>query len=423
MKRALIVAVLALLLGAFLVTLIVKEPGYVLIAYGNYTIESSVWILLLGFGSFFLALYILLRLVRSFLGSASLFGQWYGGLSARQAHKATLQAFIAMLEGNEARAKKLFIKAAPNTEQPLLNYWLAATLGKTLDTGSEGHSADQLVLAKFQELFPDADTLGSLLQAELLLRAQRHAEVLEQVKPYEAQGKKFPVVYRLLYQAQAGLGHWPEAVDLLPQLQQYHLLTAEDFLAAVRRSYWQLFDPDQARHRDTSGKLFRNAWDKRPAIVKDDAQLAARYARCMMALDDDEEVELLLRQWLEKHPLDKSSASQQQRADLIELYGLVEGTDVKRQLKQAEKWLLQTPDDPVLLLTVGRLALRNQLWALARDHFEHSHRRSPRADTCAELARLLSHLGEHEKSERYYREGLLSRIGGLPVLPQPQPKK
>jgi len=424
MKRLLIITLIALLIGASLVALIVKDPGYVLIAYGNYTLESSVWILLLGLITFAISFYILLRLVRSFLGSASFISRWFGGLSVRQASKYSLQGVVAILEGNYPRAKKLLVKSAPNVDQPLINYWLTTTL-----PGADNASRHRLV-ETFKETFPDNDQLHALLRAHLSLREEKFQDVIQELQPLQDQGKKIPAIYLILYQAYVGNSDWANAVSLLPMLHQYHLLEENQWLANVRRSYWQLFDPEQARHRDASGKLFRNAWDKRPQQVKEDTALLARYARCLMALDNDEDVEVLLRQWLDKHwhtalTENNSNSGFSEKAacsELVELYGMVEGADIKRQLKQAEKWLQQAHDHPQLLLTLGRLALRNQLWALARDFFEKSYRRQPRAETCAELARLLAHLGEPALSEKYYREGLINSIGGLPILPQPHNK-
>ena len=44
MRTLLIIALLALLLGVGLVALIQSDPGYILIAMGRYTVESSLWV-------------------------------------------------------------------------------------------------------------------------------------------------------------------------------------------------------------------------------------------------------------------------------------------------------------------------------------------------------------------------------------------
>ena len=91
-----------------------------------------------------------------------------------------------------------------------------------------------------------------------------------------------------------------------------------------------------------------------------------------------------------------------------------------RRLKQAERWQKEHPNDPSLMLCLGRLSLLNNLWGQARDYFEASHRAHPSAEACAELARLLFSLGERELSAQYYREGLLLREANLPEMPQPR---
>ena len=63
--------------------------------------------------------------------------------------------------------------------------------------------------------------------------------------------------------------------------------------------------------------------------------------------------------------------------------------------------------------------MRNELWGKARQYFEQSLNFQPRGETCAELARLLAALGEHEASTKYYQQGLLLMTHRLPGLPLP----
>src|SRR5690606_9032267 len=95
------------------------------------------------------------------------------------------------------------------------------------------------------------------------------------------------------------------------------------------------------------------------------------------------------------------------------------GPHPDRQLALAESWLRDHPDDAGLLLCLGRLALMNRLWGKAREYFQAALARVPDAQTYAELARLLAHLGEHEASSRYYERGLALCAPRLPDLPLP----
>ena len=64
MRRVFAYALVALLLGVGVVALIETDPGYILLAYGNYTLETSLWVGLLLLALFTLLVYLVLRLLR-----------------------------------------------------------------------------------------------------------------------------------------------------------------------------------------------------------------------------------------------------------------------------------------------------------------------------------------------------------------------
>ncbi len=75
-------------------------------------------------------------------------------------------------------------------------------------------------------------------------------------------------------------------------------------------------------------------------------------------------------------------------------------------MSNAEGWLKSHSQNAELLLALGRISLRNELWGKARDYFEASLRMEHRAETCAELARLLTQLGDVEGGNRFFQQGL-----------------
>jgi HemY protein len=84
----------------------------------------------------------------------------------------------------------------------------------------------------------------------------------------------------------------------------------------------------------------------------------------------------------------------------------VRGADPGKQLQTAESWLKNHTDDAGLLLTLGRLCLQSSLWGKARDYLESSLRLQRNPEACAELARLLAQLGETDRSNQLFQEGL-----------------
>jgi HemY protein len=100
---------------------------------------------------------------------------------------------------------------------------------------------------------------------------------------------------------------------------------------------------------------------------------------------------------------------------------LVRGADAGKQLQHAESWLKQHPADSSLLLTLGRLCLQNRLWGKARDYLEASLRLQRNPEACAELARLLAQLGDTQRSNQLFQEGLGLLDERLLALPLPEP--
>lgn len=90
-----------------------------------------------------------------------------------------------------------------------------------------------------------------------------------------------------------------------------------------------------------------------------------------------------------------------------------------QQLLKAQTWLEARPKDAQLLLALGRISLRNQLWGKARDYFERSLREQAGTEVFAELARLLHSLKEQERSPQFLAQETRLIGQALPDFPQP----
>ena len=91
---------------------------------------------------------------------------------------------------------------------------------------------------------------------------------------------------------------------------------------------------------------------------------------------------------------------------LVELYGQAQGPNPADQLETAEGWLASHRDDPKLLLTLARLALRSKEENKARGYYETCLTQHGPVDAYHELGALLEKLGEKDKALNAYRRGL-----------------
>jgi HemY protein len=90
-------------------------------------------------------------------------------------------------------------------------------------------------------------------------------------------------------------------------------------------------------------------------------------------------------------------------SDLVLLYGECGDDDTRERIQRAEQWLLAHPEDPDLLLTLGRLCLRAELWGKAESYLEASLSSQPTRAAHIALAELFDRLHRPEDANRHYR--------------------
>lgn len=239
-----------------------------------------------------------------------------------------------------------------------------------------------------------------LAQLESQLAAGDAAAVVQRLGPL-AQRKNSDQELKLLARAYGAMEEWPQLQKLLPSLRKRKILPVKELQALATSAYLGILSAASADQLRQTWSKFPSEWRKRPTLIE-------CYGRRLLESGDDLEAEKVL----------SKGIKQNWDGRLVAQYGRIRGRDPARRLKLAESWLKEHPQDASLMLCLGRLSQRNDLWGKARDYFEASHRLQPSAEACAELARLLFSLGERDKSAEYSREGLLLRES-LPDLPLP----
>ncbi len=399
MRRFFLAALIALLVGVGLVALIETDPGYVLISYSLLTIESSIWVALVLLVLLNTLAFYLFRLVQGLLASRGSLSDWLQNRRLEKGRKLTAQGVLSYFRGDWRRARRTLLQSLNQSPQPEVNYLLAAQSSAHL---GETDRADEYYL-ELQNGAAADPLLVAISRASDYLHAGDHLSAVDALASVRDQAASNPLVLTLLKDAFYGNGDWRALIALLPQLKKHKIMDAQSCQALAIESYCALL---KAAADETE---LAQAWAEISADMRLTPEILAAYGYALLrfGLATDLEKQLikaLKRQW---HP------------DLVRLFGLIQGADANRQLQRAESWLRERSEDAELLLSLGRLSLRNQLWGQARGYFESSYRQRPSAETCAELARLLFSLGEREKSARFYRAGLLANTGQLPDLPLP----
>lgn len=405
MRKIFTLTLIALLLGVGVVATIETEPGYLLLAYGDYTLESSLWVGLVLIVLATVLLYGLIALLRRVMGGKKSLTGWLGSRRARQAARLTDRGLISFIEGNWAKARRDLLRGARSNDAPLANYLLAARASARLEDSEQ--TEQQLVLAS--ESSAAAKTAVALTRAEIRLRAGKYQEAINTLQEVRRSPGRYPQALTLLQQAYSGLGDEAGLVELLPLLKKYQACSADELQRLETDIY--LKQLQRAGDVATGANLdsLCDTWHRMPVALREDAAMIRRYAELLVVMGGHAQAEKIILKAL-KHNWD---------SQLARVYAYVQSDNTRRQLAQAESWLTNHAADAELLLCLGRLAARDKLWGKSRDYFEKSYRLHRSPEICAELGRLLSGMGEANVAAAYFREGLLLQEDRLPRLPKP----
>lgn len=401
MKKLLLLIAVVASVGGLLAWQLSETSGYVLITLGLYSVEMSVWTLLLLLLLLWAALRALAYLIRLMVEPGKkLVRVSVSGRKARHRNR-TARGLLQFIEGRWDQARRNLMRSAKHADMPLLNYLAAANCAYEL--GDQDEANRLLVMA--EESDAGGELAIGLAQARMHLRDQHFEEALAILRRLHAKTPDHPMVLRMLVSAYQGLGDWKNLEKMLPDLRRYKVYDKQGLeklsVDVSRALILQL--AAQAKDSGTPEDMqsLTRFWQELSRDMRADVRVQGPYIESLVQLGEQTQVETLLRKAL------KNSWDER----LVRLYGLVDGSDVKRQLLVAEAWLRERPNDPTLMLTLGRLSMKNQLWGKARDYLESSLAFRAQPEAYAELAKLMAQLGEHEKSAHYYQQGLTLSTG------------
>ncbi|MFK3723947.1 heme biosynthesis HemY N-terminal domain-containing protein [Pseudomonas monteilii] len=411
MKRAYLLVVIAIAVAAALGIAIAKHSGYVLIAYGGFRYQSSLWATL----GLLLAALLLAALVRYLIGlvlvSSGVVNPWSRRNRSRRTQVAIKQGQLDLAEGRWASAQRHLHRAAEAERYPLFYY-----LGAARAANEQGRYDERdTLLERALERQPQAELAVALNHAQLQMDQGQDDQALETLDAMQARYPGNAQVLRLLQRLHVRRGDWSAVIRLLPELRKGKVLPATELAELEQRAWGQNLSLTHEGNDDAQAvrQALERAWEQLTAAQRQEPRLVLAYAEQLRQAGAQKEAEHVLRTTLKR----------QYESPLARLYGLVRGDDPARQLQFAEGLLKAHPSDPSLLLTLGRLCLQQRLWGKARDYLESSLRFQRNPETCAELARLLASLGETTRSNQLFEEGLGLLDERLLALPLPEGKR
>jgi len=391
----------ALIVASALALGMIEDPGYVLIGYGQWSVETTLSFLVLAMLMLFVVSYYAVRFLIRLFRMPRAAKEWNIQRRSDEARKGLSRGLIKLSEGDWKGAEKQLLKRIAYSDSPAIHYMAAARAAQK--QGAKNRRDNHLSAAR--ESNPNADIAVGITEAELLISQRQLDQALTTLTKLRSLAPRNRHVLEMLMGLYMSLGDWNRLSELLPDLHKRKVITGSDADLLDREVHLELLN--QAA-QDGEIVNLKDAWGRLPKRLSRDKTLQLAYASHLQDLGAVDDAEVFVRRAL-KHGWNKP---------LVNIYGQLESSNSSRQLAGAETWLKEHEKDPELLLSLGRLAMRSQLWGKARGYLETSVGIAPTVEGYQLLANLLEQLDDPvEAAECYRKATILASESALPTLP------
>lgn len=390
-----------------------NDPGYLLIAFGDYTFETSLFALLVAVAIGYTVLRLLLLALR-LINPARWFSGWQQLANRNRSDKRsrTIEGLQYLARRNWQSAYNTLMRGRRDSDASVVNYLAAAYAAFELGQKDVWVSA----LTQAEKQYPSAHSTIHMLKAQLLYRSGQLEQCLAMLEVLRKTALNDKPLLRMLKDVYLQLGEWQKLAKIMPALEAAGIVDEEDSEKIEQRILVaELQALVEAHENDAPEKLVKvleKRWKKAPADHRAAVDVVSEYADLLFAAGAGESAARVIERALEK----------EWHSSLVRSYGERDYGDPQHQLAAAEGWLKSRPADAELLLCLARLALRNHLWGKAREYYQASIKIAPSIAAYGELARLYKNLGEIQAFEHSLAQFQdLSQIEVL-ELPMPEPQ-
>ena len=361
-----------------------QSPGYVVIVAAPYRIELSLNLLVFLVLAGYFVFYFLTRLVATLAAIPARVRAYREERVRTRLRQALDEALLAFFQGRYASAEKSAAAAMSGEETKGVAAIIAARSAHELGRFSEREQ----FLDQAKGSAPAVDQARLTTLADLLVSQGRHTEALAVLKDLSARDSRNLRLLRLKLQAEQATRDWDEVLETVSSLVKLGGLGPAEAAAARRAAHLG----NLARKSQDSAALSAY-WKQLPQEMRLDSSVAAMAARYQLALGGTAEAQAII----------EGSLEREWSPGLVALYGESAGENPLPQIERAERWLREHARDPALLLALGKLCMRRELWGKAQSYIEASLALEPTHDGHMTLAALMERIGKPQEAVRHFR--------------------
>ena len=365
------------------------DPGYILIAFGNYTFETSLFALLISLVVIYLVFRIL-SLIVTWIDLPRLLRikELYERKLKDRAKSVATQGYIQLYLGNWIVCNKLFKKVLLTRDASITDYLAASYAAFKID--ESGRWPRYLDEAK--QKFPTHKSTIELMRGQFLLEAGQFDEakiILETLKENALQDSRLLLLLKDYY---LQTGEWESLKVLLFQLEKNSLIKSDELyelkVKCMKSEIAARSEKVSKGKNKEPVESLKAFWRQAPSSLRTDAGLIIVYVSNLIRLGANGDALKVIERALTNKWNDQ----------LLYFYGERDFKKNSHQLATAEKWLKTIKNSSALFLTLARISLRSELMEKAKNYYDLSIASSPSAEAYLELSLLLARLGDEKAS-------------------------
>jgi len=291
--------------------------------------------------------------------------------------------YLSLIKGDWKRAEAQLSSKAKHSGIPHVSYLAAAQAAQEQGKISE---RDRYIRLAYESA-PDERLAIGMTKARLHQAAGQIDQTIATLKDVQAQGKGNAQYTAMLVQANQSVGDLDEVERLLPLAKKQKALSQDDFdsveLQVVAKSLMNAPDIEKA-------------WKSVPRASRKKPELVGVYVLGLMEANKTSAAEKLIR----------STLSNTWDDSLLELYGRLQHPNPGRILRRVEGWLLARPENGLLSLVAGKLALAADKTEQAKNYLQDAIARGGYAEAYELLGSVYEKGSESGKALELYRAGI-----------------
>ncbi|WP_127469928.1 heme biosynthesis HemY N-terminal domain-containing protein [Thiomicrorhabdus aquaedulcis] len=374
------------LVGSVLATLMLYDNGKVSMVWGDWVLETSLSFLLALTVVGFLVGYVAVRVLGAVWRLPKTWQQRRQVNRNNRAQSTMAKGMIALEYGDWQTAEKELIKSAKLSEAGLIHYLSAAKMAHN----QTAYERRDRYLTQAREAYPAEYATIGLVEARLLSEHQPKL-ALTILEALHQQQPKHGVILAELAHTLRQQGDWPRLEALLPKIRKTRALEP----SALEAIEQQLLAGKIATAHTV--EVLDVLWGELSIKQRAMPDVLAEFVEQRMGWGKENGLAALIEQVLKRQWSDR----------LVYQYGRITLGPAFERLKIAEKWLKEHEQNPVLLLTLGRLASSSQLWGLGQSYLKQSLILSPQIETFHALAQCYEAEGKDSQAALTYKEAIL----------------